>query len=72
MDFLASSPALGLKLARMLADRLVKMNLEHVRLERTIELLMERLRETNEKVQKRDKQIKHLVARIEKIQHLHP
>jgi CRP-like cAMP-binding protein len=72
MDFLASSPALGLKLARMLADRLVKMNLEHVRLERTIELLMERLRETNEKVQKRDKQIEHLVARIEKIQHLHP
>ena len=70
MDFLASSPALGLKLARMLAERLVKMNLEHVRLERNIEVLKERLRETTEKVHTRDKQIGHLVARIEKLQHL--
>jgi CRP-like cAMP-binding protein len=69
-DFLASSPGLGLKLAKMLADRLVKMNIEHVRLERRNDLLTERLREANEKVQKRDKQIEQLVARIEKIQNL--
>jgi CRP-like cAMP-binding protein len=69
-DFLASSPGLGLKLAKMLADRLVKMNLEHVRLERKTDLLVERLRDANEKLQKRDKQIEQLVARIEKLQHL--
>jgi len=72
MDFLASSPALGLKLARMLADRLVKMNLDHVRLERKIELLSQKFYEATDKLQKRDKQIEHLVARIEKMQNLRP
>ncbi len=70
MDFLESSPALGLKLARMLADRLVKMNLGHVQLERKISILVQRLLEANEKIQKRDKQIEQLVARIEKMQNL--
>lgn len=72
MDFLASSPVLALKLARMLADRLINMNLEHVRLGRKSDILMERLRAANEKVEKRDKQIEHLVARIEKMQNLRP
>ncbi|RJP23063.1 MAG: cyclic nucleotide-binding domain-containing protein [Candidatus Abyssobacteria bacterium SURF_5] len=69
-DFLASSPALGLKLARMLAERLVRMNMDHVRLERKIDLMMERLRDANDRLQKRDKQVEQLVARLEKLQHL--
>ena len=71
-DFLASSPALGLKLSRMLADRLVKMNLEHLRLENTLDALRERLKDTKDKLEKRDRQIEQLVARLEKIQNLRP
>jgi CRP-like cAMP-binding protein len=70
MDFLASSPALGFKLARMLADRLVKMNLEHIRLEQTVDAIRERLKESKDKLEKRDRQIEQLVSRIEKMQKL--
>ena len=70
MDFFGSSPALGLKLARMLADRLVKMNVGHVKLEQKISFLGEKLTEANEKLNVRDRQIEQLVARIEKIHKL--
>jgi CRP/FNR family cyclic AMP-dependent transcriptional regulator len=72
MDFFASSPALSLKLARVLAERLVKMNREHVRLEQRMDLLEKGLREAEEKTKTRDQQIAHLIARIEKIQKLQP
>ena len=72
MDFFGSSPLLGLKLARMLADRLVKMNIGHVKLEQKITLLGEKLKEANEKLNVRDRQIEQLVARIEKIHKLRP
>ena len=70
MDFFSSSPPLGLKLARILADRLLKMNIGHVKLEQQITLLMERLKAANEKLDKRDRQIETLVARIERIKKL--
>ncbi len=70
MDFFASSPVLALKLARMLAERLVRMNMEHVKLERKLDLAAQRVKESEEKIKKRDRQIEKLFARIEKIQNL--
>lgn len=70
MDFFSNSPSLGLKLARMLADRLAKMNVEHVKLERRINLLSGRLREATEKLKNRDKQVQQLVTRIDQIRKL--
>ncbi|MBI5116768.1 cyclic nucleotide-binding domain-containing protein [Candidatus Poribacteria bacterium] len=72
MDFFTSSPALSLKLARVLAERLVKMNREHVRLEQRIDLLEKGLQEADEKIRARDQQIAQLIARIERIQKLQP
>jgi len=72
MDFFSSSPPLGLKLSRMLADRLLKMNVSHVKLEQKIDFLAEKLKGANEKLGQRDRQIEQLVARIEKIKKLRP
>lgn len=70
MDFFASSPPLGLKLARMLADRLAKMNIGYVKLEEKADRLAHRLKEAEDKINKRDRQIEQFVARIEKMQGL--
>lgn len=67
-DFFDCSPALGLKLARMLADRLAKMNVGYVKLEQRRDALSTRLREANEKLKQRDEQIRRLISRIEQIE----
>ena len=71
-DFFNCSPMLGLKLARMLAERLVNMNVGHVQLERRIEQLNLRLEEATDKLKKRDQQIQQLIGRIEQIEKLQP
>jgi CRP-like cAMP-binding protein len=70
MDFFTSSPALGLKLARMLADRLARMNVGYVQLEEKIDKLAGRLKDSQERLSKREKQVEQLVARLEKLQKL--
>jgi CRP-like cAMP-binding protein len=70
MDFFASSPPLGFKLARILADRLAKMNIGYVKLEEKADRLANRLKEAEDKVSKRDRQIEQFVARLEKMQGL--
>ncbi|UCD57188.1 MAG: cyclic nucleotide-binding domain-containing protein [Candidatus Hydrogenedentota bacterium] len=72
IDFFASSPPLGLKLARMLADRLAKMNEENVKLEEKIDLLTRELKEVREKSRKSEREIKRLVKQVEKIGRLRP
>ncbi|GAB4331313.1 MAG: hypothetical protein Kow0099_02590 [Candidatus Abyssubacteria bacterium] len=69
-DFFTSSPALSLKLARMLADRLAKMNVGYVQLEEKIDKLAARLKETQERLSKRERQVEQLVSRLEKLQNL--
>jgi len=69
-DFFSGSPALGLKLAGILADRLAKMNKEHVRLERKKDLLSGKLVDALKKLKSRDQQIQKLVKRIERIHNL--
>jgi len=71
-DFFDCSPALGLKLAHILADRLAKMNVGHVKLEQRLDALSAKLREANEKLERRDRQISQLVKRIEQIEQLRP
>ena len=66
-DFFQCSPVLSLKLARILADRLVKMNVEHMKLEQKIDMLTLKLRESSQKLEKRDRQIQQLISRIEQI-----
>ena len=66
-DFFDCSPVLGLKLARILADRLVKMNMGHMKLEQKIERLNSKLNETAKKLEKRDRQVQQLISRIEQI-----
>jgi len=70
-DFFDCSPVLGLKLAKILADRLAKMNIGYVRLEQRIDRLTAKLTEATEKLKKRDLQIQQLVSRIQKIKRLH-
>jgi CRP-like cAMP-binding protein len=70
MDFFSSSPLLGLKLARMLADRLVKMNNEHVRLKQRIDFLSIAKEQAEGKLDKRDQQITRLMERIDRIEKL--
>ena len=69
-DFFDCSPVLGLKLANILADRLAKMNIGHIKLDQRIDRLAARLTEATEKLKKRDLQIQQLVSRIEKIKKL--
>lgn len=70
-DFFDCSPVLGLKLAKILADRLAKMNIGYIKLEQRIDRLTAKLTEATEKLKKRDLQIQQLVSRIEKIKKLH-
>jgi len=67
-DFFESSPTLGLKLARILADRLARMNIGYLKLEQRVERLTAKLIEATEKLEKRDQQIEHLVGRIDQIE----
>lgn len=72
MDFFDASPVLALKLARILADRLAKMNVGYVKLEQRMERFAGKLTETAEKLKKRDQQIQQLVTRIEQIEKFQP
>jgi CRP-like cAMP-binding protein len=67
-DFFDCSPALGLKLAKILADRLAKMNVGYVKLEQRADALSAKLRDASEKLKMRDQQIRRLVARIEQVE----
>lgn len=67
-EFFTCSPQLGLKLAKMLADRLAKMNVGYVKLEQRNAKLSAKLEEANEKLKTREKQITQLVDRINEIE----
>ncbi len=69
-DFFEASPVLGLKLARILADRLAKMNMGYLKLEQKAGRLAATLTDTSHKLKNRDKQVKQLVARIDLIERL--
>ena len=69
-DFFDASPVLGLKLAKILADRLAKMNIGYLKLEQRLDALSGRLRESDEKLKKRDQQVRQLVQRIERIERI--
>ena len=71
-DFFDCSPVLGLKLAKILADRLAKMNVGYLKLEQRMERLGGKLIETTEKLKKRDQQVRQLVNRIEQIEKFQP
>lgn len=65
-EFFNGSPALALKLAKILADRLAKMNVGYVRLERRVEQMGQRLKEAQDKLKRREQQLQQLVERIER------
>jgi CRP-like cAMP-binding protein len=65
-DFFNGSPALALKLARILADRLAKMNVGYVQLERRVEQITEKLNVAQDRLKRREQQMQQLVERIER------
>jgi CRP-like cAMP-binding protein len=69
-DFFDASPVLGLKLAKILADRLAKMNVGYLKLEQKAARLATTLTDASTKLKHRDKQITQLLARIDKIERL--
>jgi CRP-like cAMP-binding protein len=69
-DFFDASPLLGLKLAKILADRLAKMNMGYLKLEQKAGRLAADLADTANKLKHRDKQVKQLVDRIDRIERL--
>lgn len=71
-DFFDASPVLGLKLARILADRLAKMNVGYLKLEQKAGRLTSTLIETTNKLKNRDQQVRQLLARIDEIERLQP
>jgi len=71
-DFFDCSPTLGLKLAKILADRLAKMNVGYLKLEQRMERLDGKLIEATEKLKKRDNQVRQLINRLEKLEKFQP